>query len=345
MLQKKKLFNPEAKVTRGLIGSETTNIMILSDNRYPWSKKMYDTMMENFWKPEEISLGKDTAQFRQDLTDSERDTFKKIISFLVFLDSLQTTNLPNIADYITEPEVTLLLAIQQYQEALHSQSYAYILESIVSADERREIYDIAIKDKYLVQRNKYIADYYEEFIQHQSEEGFVKVIMANYILESLYFYSGFAFFYNLARNGKMSGVAKEISYINRDELTHVVLFQNMFKELRKEKPYLFTSEMESMLTNMVKEAVEHEVEWANYAIGNRIDGLPVHLVEQYIKFLANNRLKAINLEPLYPEITRDPLPFVTRYTKFNDVKTDFFAEKPINYSKATDIDELDDIEF
>lgn len=345
MLQKKKLFNPEAKVTRGLIGSETTNIMILSDNRYPWSKKMYDTMMENFWKPEEVSLGKDTAQFRQDLTDSERDTFKKIISFLVFLDSLQTTNLPNIADYVTEPEVTLLLAIQQYQEALHSQSYAYILESIVSADERREIYDIAIKDKYLVQRNKYIADYYEEFIQHQSEEGFVKVIMANYILESLYFYSGFAFFYNLARNGKMSGVAKEISYINRDELTHVVLFQNMFKELRKEKPYLFTSEMESMLTNMVKEAVEHEVEWANYAIGNRIDGLPVHLVEQYIKFLSNNRLKAINLEPLYPEITRDPLPFVTRYTKFNDVKTDFFAEKPINYSKATDIDELDDIEF
>lgn len=345
MLQKKKLFNPEARVTRGLIGSETTNIMILSDNRYSWSKKMYDTMMENFWKPEEVSLGKDTAQFRQDLTDNERDAFKKIISFLVFLDSVQTTNLPNIADFVTEPEVTLLLAIQQYQEALHSQSYAYILESIVSADERREIYDIAIKDKYLVQRNKYIADYYEEFIQNQSEQGFVKVIMANYILESLYFYSGFAFFYNLARNGKMTGVAKEISYINRDELTHVVLFQNIFKELRKEKSYLFTPEMENMLTKMVKEAVEHEVAWANYALGNRIDGLPVHLVEQYIKFLSNNRLAAIGLNPLYPEIIRDPLPFVTRYTKFNDVKTDFFAEKPITYSKATDIDELDDIEF
>jgi ribonucleoside-diphosphate reductase beta chain len=216
-LQKKKLFNPDADTSRDkrrLIGGETTNLMELSDNKYDWSYKLYNAMMANFWKPEEISLGNDALQYEM-LTDGERDAFDKIISFLVFLDSLQTVNLPNINDYVTLPEVSLLLSIQTYQEAIHSQSYGYILESVVPAEKRPYIYDIAVRNPYLVKRNKYIADLYQEFIDHQSERGFGRVCMANYILEGIYFYSGFAFFYNLARFGKMTGVATEIKYINR----------------------------------------------------------------------------------------------------------------------------------
>jgi ribonucleoside-diphosphate reductase beta chain len=217
ILQPKKLFNPSANQSlevRKLIGGETNNLMMLSANKYPWSFKIYRHMMGNFWIPEEISLGQDKLQFETGLTDNERDAFEKIISFLVFLDSLQTANLPNINDFVTLPEINLLLSIQQYQEALHSQSYGYILESV--ADERKhEIYAIATKDPYLVRRNQLIADYYQEFIDHQSKRGFAKVCMANYILEGLYFYAGFSFFYNLARNGKMTGTGTEIRYINR----------------------------------------------------------------------------------------------------------------------------------
>lgn len=347
-LAAKKLFNPTAdESVRSMIGAETTNMMILSDNKYKWSSKIYRHMMGNFWIPESISLGDDAVQFHT-LTPDEQTTFEKVISFLIFLDSLQTANLPNLADYVTLPEIDLLLKIQTFQEGVHSQSYGYILESVVSAERRKKIYKIAVQDPMLLKRNKYIADYYEEFINHQSERGFVKVMMANYILEGIYFYAGFSFFYNLARNGKMTGTATEIKYINRDELSHLALFQGMFRELKAERPDIFTVELETELRSMMKEAVEHEIEWGKYAIGDRIQGLSSDLIEQYIKYLSNHRLKGIGLEPLYPEFTDNPLVFIDRFTNFNQTKTDFFEEHVINYSKDTgnmNLDELDDMDL
>jgi ribonucleoside-diphosphate reductase beta chain len=347
ILQPKKLFNPSASRdldVRKLIGGETNNLMMLSSNKYDWSFKLYRTMMGHFWIPEEISLGQDKLQFETQLTDNERDTFDKIISFLVFLDSLQVANLPNINDFVTLSEVNLLLTIQGYQEALHSQSYGYILETIAN-ERQQDIYAIATTDPYLVKRNQLIADYYQEFIDEQTKRGFVKVCMANYILEGLYFYAGFSFFYNLARNGKMTGVGTEIKYINRDELSHLALFQNMFRELRKEEPQLFTLGLEDELRQMMKNAVEHEIEWSRYAIGDKIQGLSTDLLGKYVKYISNQRLSRIGLAPLYPEIDQDPLPFVDQFTKFNQMKTDFFEEKVTNYVKGNlkldDIGEID----
>jgi ribonucleoside-diphosphate reductase beta chain len=335
-LEPKKLFNPREITldSRRLIGGETNGIMMLSNNKYDWTFKLYRHMMGNFWIPEEIPMGQDKIQYDSTLTDHEREAFDKIISFLVFLDSLQTSNLPNIGDFITLPEVGLLITIQGFQEAVHSQSYGYILDSVVNAEQKSRIYGIAVQDPYLIRRNKLIADYYEEFIDHQSNTGFAKVAMANYILEGIYFYAGFSFFYNLARNGKMTSTGSEIRYINRDELSHLAVFQGVFRELRKENPEIFTTPFESVLRNMMQGAVEHEIEWCEYAIGNRIQGLSVDLIGKYIKYLSNFRLQNIGIAPLYPEIDTDPLPFIAQFTNFNQMKTDFFEEKVTNYAKG-----------
>jgi ribonucleoside-diphosphate reductase beta chain len=336
-LQPKKLFNPEAAQSfddRKLIGAETTNMMILSKNKYPWSMKIYRHMMGNFWIPETIQLGQDKLQYNTELTQDERETFDRIISFLIFLDSLQVANLPNINDFVTLPETNLLLSIQQYQEAIHSQSYGYILESIVPDSDKMRIYNIATSDPYLVRRNKVIADYYEEFITNQSKKGFAKVAMANYILEGLYFYAGFAFFYNLTRFKKMSGVSQEIRYINRDELSHLALFEGIFRELRREEPQLFTKEFEDELREMMRGAVEAEIEWSAYSIGDKIQGLSTEILSNYVKYISNNRLVRLGLEPLYPEIKENPCKFVDEYTKFNEMKTDFFENHETNYSRG-----------
>jgi ribonucleoside-diphosphate reductase beta chain len=346
-LKPKKLFNPSAKIEnekRKLINGETNGIMMLSNNKYDWSFKLYKHMMGNFWIPEEESLASDLLEYKTSLTKYERMTYDKVISFLVFLDSLQTANLPNIGSYITLSEINLLITIQGFQEAVHSQSYGYILDSIIP-ERKQEVYDIAVTDEHLIKRNKLIADYYEEFIEHQSPRGFVKVCMANYLLEGLYFYAGFAFFYNLARNKKMTGTAIEIRYINRDELSHLALFQNIFKELRKENKELFADgSLDKELTEMMRGAVEHEIEWAKYAIGNNIQGLNDEILERYIKFLSNQRMHKINLTPLYPEITEDPLPFIAQYTNF--VKTDFFEQKVTDYVKGgLKLDEVKEIDL
>ena len=101
---------------------------------------MYQTMMGNFWVPEKVSwLNDDSIQYHQTLTEDERDVYDGILSFLIFLDSLQTNNLPNFSEYITAPEVNILLAIQTYQEAIHSQSYATILEAVADSKKREAI--------------------------------------------------------------------------------------------------------------------------------------------------------------------------------------------------------------
>jgi ribonucleoside-diphosphate reductase beta chain len=290
--------------------------------------------MGNFWIPETVPLGDDKLDYQSKLTVDERETTDKIISFLVFLDSLQVANLPNINDYVTLPEVNLALSIQQYQEALHSQSYGYILESITDDENKLRIYNIAVKDPFLVKRNKVIADYYEEFVTTQSKKGFAKVCMANYILEGIYFYAGFAFFYNLAKHKKMTGVAQEIRYINRDELSHLALFEGIFRELRREESQIFTPEFNNELREMMRGAVEAEIEWSEYAIGNRIQGLNTEILSNYVKFISNDRLDRLGLEPLYPEVRENPCKFVNEYTKFNEMKTDFFENHEVNYSRG-----------
>ena len=176
------------------------------------------------------------------LLSAERSAYDKILSFLVFLDSIQTANLPNIGAYITANEVNLCLSIQAFQECVHSQSYSYMLDTICSPVERNDILYQWKTDEHLLRRNTFIGDCYNEFQERKDAPTLLRVMMANYILEGIYFYSGFMFFYNLSRNGKMSGSAQEIRYINRDENTHLWLFRNIITELQKEQPELFTAE-------------------------------------------------------------------------------------------------------
>lgn len=338
-LQKKKLFNEHGDRdwgARRMIGGNTTNLIELNNVKYDWATKMYRTMMNNFWIPEEIPLAQDAKDYKN-LSLSERNSYDKIISFLIFLDSLQTANLPNINEYITAPEVNLILTVHTFQEAVHSQSYSYILDSVCSADVRDQIYNAWREDKNLLKRNRFITDLYENFIAEPSSQNLVKTIMANYILEGIYFYSGFSFFYALGRQGKMLGTVSEIKYIQRDELTHLALFQGIFREVRKENPELFTPVLIEELRQMMRTAVENEVEWGQYITNNQIAGLTNDILEQYIKWLSNERLNKLGLDILYPEITEHPMKWVESFSNMNGMKTDFFEQKVTNYSKSSNL--------
>lgn len=335
---KKKIFNENGeRGTQGIINGNTTNLREWNRIKYDWATNMYRTMLNNFWIPEEIALNEDVKQFPY-LTNGERNAFDKIISFLNFLDSIQSENLPNISRYITAPEVSSLLNIQAFQEEIHAQSYSYILDTVTNPITRDKVYDMWREDEELLKRNKFIANIYQNFNENPTQENFLKSIMANYILEGIYFYSGFSFFYTLARQGKMTATSTIFKYINRDEITHLVLFQNIIKELRAENPSLFTANLEQELTAMMKTGVEHEIAWGQYVTNNEILGINNELIEKYIKYLSNLRLKAIGLKELYPEIQQNPMAWIETFSKINNTKTDFFEAKVVNYTKAAVFD-------
>ena len=332
------LFNPEWDddvAKRRVIKWSTTKIFQLNNTKYGWAKNLYQVMIWNFWVPEKVKwLWEDAVQYKTVLTDAEKRAYDGILSFLIFLDSIQTLNLPNINDYVTAPEINLILAIQDYQEAIHSQSYATILESVVPADKRDDIYYFWRNDEYLFDRIKFIGGIYQDFVDNPTDRNFFRSVIWNYLLESIYFYNGFAYFDTLADMGKMVASQRMINYIRRDELTHVTLFANLIREIRKEYPEIFD---EDLVYEMFKTAVDQEIRWSTHIIGNSIIGMNEESIDKYTKWLANQRLEMIGLEPLYPEYTENPYKHLERLWDHNSEKWNFFESTVTNYTQSSSL--------
>ncbi len=338
-LVKRPLFNPDGDIDlrkRQMVGGNTTNLNDFNNMKYQWVSGWYRQAMNNFWIPEEINLNQDIKDYPH-LDKDERTAYDKILSFLVFLDSIQTANLPNVSEYITANEINLCLNIQTFQEAVHSQSYSYMLDTICSPEERNDVLYQWKTDQHLLKRNSFIGDCYNDFQLNKDMFHFMKVLIANYILEGIYFYSGFMFFYNLSRNGKMPGSAQEIRYINRDENTHLWLFKNIILELQKEVPDMFTPDKVKVYQDMMREGVRQEIAWGKYVIGNKLQGLTEKMVEDYILYLGNLRSTALGFSPLYDGYEEEPadMAWVSAYANANMVKTDFFEARSTAYAKST----------
>ena len=344
-LVKRPLFNPDGDIDlrkRQMVGGNTTNLNDFNNMKYQWVSGWYRQAMNNFWIPEEINHNQDIKDYPH-LDKDERTAYDKILSFLVFLDSIQTANLPNVSEYITANEINLCLNIQTFQEAVHSQSYSYMLDTICSPEERNDVLYQWKTDQHLLKRNSFIGDCYNDFQLNKDMFHFMKVLIANYILEGIYFYSGFMFFYNLSRNGKMPGSAQEIRYINRDENTHLWLFKNIILELQKEVPDMFTPDKVKVYQDMMREGVRQEIAWGKYVIGNKLQGLTEKMVEDYILYLGNLRSTALGFSPLYDGYEEEPadMAWVSAYANANMVKTDFFEARSTAYAKSTAL--IDDL--
>lgn len=166
------IFNPDGNddiAHRSIWFGETTNLMQLNDVRYPWAVGLYQQMRENFWIPQKLDITQDVTDYHN-LTDSERRAFDGILSYLTFLDSVQTCNLPHIKSSITAPEISLCIAEQISQEGMHNQSYQYMIETIIPSDRRSAVYDFWRTDKVLRDRCEYIASNYQRYIDNPTQK-------------------------------------------------------------------------------------------------------------------------------------------------------------------------------
>jgi len=333
-MDRKRIYNPsstESANDRKIFGGNPTGIFELNNIKFQWAYNLWEMMLNNTWFPKEVDMTTDARDYKQ-LTLEEKNAYDKALSQLIFMDSLQTNNvIDNVNPYITAPEINLILVRQSFEEALHSQSYAVMVDSI--STNSAEIYDLWRKDMMLKHKNDAIARVYEELSENPTEHNLLKSFFANQILEGIYFYSGFAYIYTLARSGKMLGSAQMIRFIQRDEVTHLVLYQNMINTMRKERPDLFSQQLEDEVIEMFKEAVELEVKWGHYITQGQILGLTDDILEQYIKFLADERLSAVGMQKLYN--VSNPIKWVDDFAKFNDQKTNFFEGTVTNYSKGS----------
>jgi ribonucleoside-diphosphate reductase beta chain len=333
-IDKKEIYNPDSKENlndRRTFGGNPDGMINFTRCKYEWATKLWDMMEANTWFPREVQMTGDAKDYKY-LTEPEKRMYDLVLSQLIFMDSLQTNNLmDNINPYITAPEINACLSRQSYEEANHSKSYAVMVESI--SDNTDQIYDMWKTDTKLREKNNFIAGVYKDLSGDISDEKIVLAMFANQILEGIYFYAGFAAMYALGKSGKMLGSGQMIRFIQRDEVTHLLMFQNLINSTKKERPELFTQELENTVKEMFRKAVDLEASWGAYITQGQILGFTDKIIRQYIEYLADQRLEAVGYKPMYN--VKHPIPWVDGYASFNDQRTNFFEGNVVNYSKGS----------
>ncbi|ETP66964.1 ribonucleotide-diphosphate reductase subunit beta [Planococcus glaciei CHR43] len=342
-LQKIKLLNPEQpNKSTGIINGESSGLLNWNDIAYPQMYDLYQTLLSNFWKAQEINMQDDIKQWDH-LTEVERDVFLRINTQLASLDSLQTPTMSQAMDYVTDSSFKAIFAVISQQEAVHNESYSYILSSLVSISEQNARFNQAKSDPIVRKRNDLILDAYEAFRQNPTPQTLFRLSVNSINLEGIYFYAGFAFFYHLARQQKMLKTSTMISYIQRDEMQHAYFISQFIRIMLTENPELNTEENIQYVYDAVDKAVGLEKEWARHILKD-IQGLDLEEFEGYVEYLANKRLRQLGLDNLYAEQS-NPMPWIQVFgdDMMNETKSDFFEQKSRTYSKVSQSNGFDEL--
>ncbi|MGJ7909934.1 ribonucleotide-diphosphate reductase subunit beta [Neobacillus sp. LXY-1] len=342
-LRKIKLLNPEhPNKSTGIINGQTSGILNWNDIAYPHMYDLYQTLLSNFWKAQEINMQDDIKQW-DSLTESEQDVFLRINTQLASLDSLQTPTMSQVMDYVTDSSFKAIFAVISQQEAVHNESYSYILSSLVPLQEQNSRFNQAKEDPIVQKRNALILEAYEGFRQCPTPSSLFKLAVNSINLEGIYFYSGFAFFYHLARQQKMLKTSTMISYIQRDEMQHAYFISQFIRILLTENPAMNTPENIDYIYKTIDSAVELEKEWSRFILNN-IEGIDLQEFEHYVEYLANKRFRQLGLNNLYPE-RENPMPWIHVFSDemINETKSDFFEQKSRTYTKITQSNGFDEL--
>lgn len=339
LMREKKLFSPELNDNnKRIILGDTTNVFDLYNIKYDWAYDLWMEMLGNHWIPEKTPMLPDQQGYEK-LTDEEKDAYDRMLSFLIYMDSLQTNNLPNITEYITASEIVLALTRQTFEEALHSRSYGHMLTSMYDKEHATKVIYYWKNDPILLKRNKAIADVYQKFKDEPSIINFIVVLFANFFLEGIYFYNGFNFFYNLSNRNLMQASAKQIRFINRDELRHTVLFRNIIKGVANEEPEKFEKAL-PIVKDLLLQVVEEEIMMSHHILGDKILGITKATTTEYTHYLANKRSKEVGLGEPWPDAT-NPYKHLEKQASIDDestAKANNFESTSSAYQQATTVE-------
>jgi len=297
--------------------------------KYPVFDKLNQQQLGYFWRPEEVSLQKDRNDY-QTLSEQQKFIFTSNLKYQTMLDSVQGRG-PCLAflPFCSLPELEGCIVTWDFIETIHSRSYTYIIKNLYSNPS--EIFDTIIQDEKIERRAKTITETYDEMINYgyqwcldpkkvdmyELKKKLYRTMVTVNILEGLRFYVSFACSFAFGELKLLEGSAKIISFIARDESQHLAMSQtiiNNWREREGDKEMLkVMKDCEKEVYTMYDEALQEEKRWATYLFskGSMI-GLSEKLLHQFVEYMANRRMKAIGLTPMYDQKT-NPLPWVDHW--------------------------------
>jgi len=309
--------------------------------KYPVFDKLTQQQLGYFWRPEEVSLQKDRGDY-QTLTPEQKHIFTSNLKYQILLDSVQGRG-PGMAfiPYCSLPELEACMTVWEFMEMIHSRSYTYIIKNVYA--DPSEVFDTILDNEKILERAESVTASYDDFINeaHEYDSGnqwkfareghpagtldrkevkrkLYRAIANVNILEGIRFYVSFACSFAFGENKLMEGSAKILSLIARDESQHLVITQNILKKWADgDDPEMkvIANEEKEHTEFMFRKTVDEEKAWANYLFkkGSMI-GLNEKLLHKYVEWIANKRMKAIGLTPVYDVPARsNPLPWTQHW--------------------------------
>jgi len=309
--------------------------------KYPVFDKLTTQQLGYFWRPEEVSLQKDRGDY-QTLRPEQKHIFTSNLKYQIMLDSVQGRG-PGMAfiPYCSLPELEAAMTVWEFMEMIHSRSYTYIIKNVYANP--GDVFNTILNDERILNRSKSVTESYDDFINSAhaydsstswqfANEGvplgkddrkelkrkLYRAITNVNILEGIRFYVSFACSFAFGELKLMEGSAKIISLIARDENQHLVLTQNIINKWKEgDDPEMqeIAAEEEGYVYEMFKRTVNEEKSWAEYLFkdGSMI-GLNDKLLMQYVEWIANRRMRAIGMKPLYDIPSKNnPLPWTEHW--------------------------------
>lgn len=325
-----------------LINCNQVDVNQLMPLKYKWAWEHYLNGCANHWMPTEVPMAKDIELWKSNtLSEDEKRVIMRNLGFFSTAESLVGNNIVlAIFKHVTNPEVRQYLLRQAFEEAIHTHTFLYIVESL-NLDQGEifnmynEINTIHAKDQFEMELT---ADILKPDFTTSTPEGaqkFLENLIGYYlIMEGIFFYSGFVMILSFLRQNRMTGIGEQFQYILRDESIHLNFGIDLINGIKEENPHLWTSEFQSKIIEKIKIAVELEIKYAEDCLPRGILGLTATMFREYVQYIADRRLERIGLKALYR--SKNPFPWMSETIDLGKEKN-FFETRVTEYQSSASL--------
>ncbi|MFN7906064.1 MAG: ribonucleotide-diphosphate reductase subunit beta [Pseudobdellovibrionaceae bacterium] len=282
--------------------------LTLRPMKYPIFYEMYKNGIKNTWTVDEVDFSTDLVDLNQKMTPSEKHLIARLVAFFATGDSIVGNNLVlNLYKHVNSPEARLYLSRQLYEEALHVQFYLTLLDNYIPHPVDREKAFAAVENIPSIHKKAQFCFKWMDSINQLDKLNTVedrRKFMMNMIcfatcIEGLFFFAAFAYVYFLRSKGLLTGLASGTNWVFRDESMHIAFAMEVIETARKEEPHLFDGRMSEMVIQMLEDAIECEMAFAQDILEHGIAGLSLKDMRQYLEFVADQRLESLHIPKRY----------------------------------------------
>ncbi len=328
-------------------GRETMTFNLLP-LKYQWAYDLYRKMKANHWEPEDIPMGKDIEQWRDDtvVSDQERWIIRMGIGYFSAAEGIVGDNIQHVTrELVTAPELKLVLGRHAHEENIHADSLLYMISSLgINPHECEAMFEdiptIVRKNEFVTKNSRDLRRDLDLTVAENKKLLARNMFLFGQCMEGTQFYGLFGMILSLYRQNKFPGIGQMFRYTLRDESNHIEVFRNLFMDLVEENREIWTAEFKEELRETMREAVTLEKEFIRDCLPVNAVGLVIDDFLTYIDYIADRRLEGCGLTPLNPGI-KNPLPWLA---EMMDIKKEqnFFEGRVTEYQKSSALEVADD---